>query len=638
MDPAAVKFLLDEIGRKFDEADARFDRLFARLQQPTRGSTSFPCNGDLGDVTSTDPDTPLGSGADSIPTHAGEGPLEPAHGDVAVGGLGDVGAVLVLVEAATRRRTPMLSFVGNYSQPHDNQTSAVEEAMVAGAGDPGQLDQLLLLDPYAEDDITNTMPTRCSTLILTPTPTTVIKAAASATSAKPAASTCSSASAAQGINDCGGGGGWLHRVPRRLPRPYEVPDRGLLCNLLCSVPLSMEGRGWADNQDYSVSCTFGADVVADFLRARDMDLVCRAHQVVEDGYEFFVDRQLVTVFPATNYCGEFHNAAVMTIYPIIIKLEMGSNSSCSLGCSTKCPSQALHNIVKPSLVAVVTIAGTPSSTLIDAQVVFGEMQPREHRTLMTATIELRFVLWNCFIMDWVATQQKPQWPPPVQLATGIQLRPVPWPSCYAGLVWLIKSLDQVAGDIPPKPPWLASDPDNLFRVDYSSSTKSASLQYAEVDPSEIEEDLQSLREGGADCICAEVGQSAKDEREQGCYSTKSSRLISLWIYQYKPGLQAELRVANSGTNHDATSNSFKGQTSAIRSLSLSRIGHGFSVGAYKDINKDGKPYIQVKMKDGQNKISAMKDTADAYLGALILTTVATSSASTTRIGVSDPYG
>jgi hypothetical protein len=42
------------------------------------------------------------------------------------------------------------------------------------------------------------------------------------------------------------------------------------------------------------------------------------------------------------------------------------------------------------------------------------------------------------------------------------------------------------------------------------------------------------------------------------------------------------------------------------------------------------------MKDEQNKISAMKDTAAAYLDALILTTVATSSA--TGIGVSDPYG
>jgi hypothetical protein len=34
MDPAALKFLLYEINRRFDEADARVDRLFGKLQQP----------------------------------------------------------------------------------------------------------------------------------------------------------------------------------------------------------------------------------------------------------------------------------------------------------------------------------------------------------------------------------------------------------------------------------------------------------------------------------------------------------------------------------------------------------------------------------------------------------------------------
>jgi len=63
-----------------------------------------------------------------------------------------------------------------------------------------------------------------------------------------------------------------------------------------------------------------------------MDLICRAHQVrtvvllgmkvsmltfifnqqvVEDGYEFFAKRQLVTLFSAPNYCGEFDNAGAM---------------------------------------------------------------------------------------------------------------------------------------------------------------------------------------------------------------------------------------------------------------------------------------------------------------------------------------
>lgn len=40
----------------------------------------------------------------------------------------------------------------------------------------------------------------------------------------------------------------------------------------------------------------------------------RAHQVVQDGYEFFAKRKLVTIFSAPHYCGEFDNAAaVLTV-------------------------------------------------------------------------------------------------------------------------------------------------------------------------------------------------------------------------------------------------------------------------------------------------------------------------------------
>ena len=49
-----------------------------------------------------------------------------------------------------------------------------------------------------------------------------------------------------------------------------------------------------------MSYCFGKRVIIDFLAKHDFDLVCRAHMVVEDGYEFFNDRTLVTVFSAPN--------------------------------------------------------------------------------------------------------------------------------------------------------------------------------------------------------------------------------------------------------------------------------------------------------------------------------------------------
>eukprot|EP00428_Durinskia_dybowskii_P004679 CAMPEP_0170287512 /NCGR_PEP_ID=MMETSP0116_2-20130129/43812_1 /TAXON_ID=400756 /ORGANISM="Durinskia baltica, Strain CSIRO CS-38" /LENGTH=304 /DNA_ID=CAMNT_0010538927 /DNA_START=87 /DNA_END=1001 /DNA_ORIENTATION=+ len=95
----------------------------------------------------------------------------------------------------------------------------------------------------------------------------------------------------------------------RLVRPTDVPDTGLMCDLLWADP-ERDINGWAEN-DRGVSWVFGEDAVKDFLTSHEMDLVCRAHQVVEDGYEFFAQRQLITIFSAPNYCGEFDNAGAM---------------------------------------------------------------------------------------------------------------------------------------------------------------------------------------------------------------------------------------------------------------------------------------------------------------------------------------
>lgn len=96
---------------------------------------------------------------------------------------------------------------------------------------------------------------------------------------------------------------------RGIQRPVDPPDRGMLTDMLWSDPDKFV-RGWKPNTR-GVSYIFGADVLQDFCQRMDIDLVARAHQVVQDGYEFFAGRRLVTIFSAPHYCGEFDNAAGM---------------------------------------------------------------------------------------------------------------------------------------------------------------------------------------------------------------------------------------------------------------------------------------------------------------------------------------
>lgn len=103
---------------------------------------------------------------------------------------------------------------------------------------------------------------------------------------------------------------------RRIQRPTDVPDYGLLNDLVWSDP-SDTALDWEDNER-GVSFCYGKSVINAFLathvsvewlrhdqlviiKKQDMDLICRAHMVVEDGYEFYNDRTLVTVFSAPKY-------------------------------------------------------------------------------------------------------------------------------------------------------------------------------------------------------------------------------------------------------------------------------------------------------------------------------------------------
>ena len=112
-----------------------------------------------------------------------------------------------------------------------------------------------------------------------------------------------------------------------LQRPCDIPHVGLMCDLLWADP-SPDHEGWSPN-DRGVSFTFGKDVLHAFLARTGLQLVVRAHQVVEDGYEFFGGQKLVTVFTAPNYCGDTRNVGCV--------MRVQSDLLCSF--------QGLHELV-----------------------------------------------------------------------------------------------------------------------------------------------------------------------------------------------------------------------------------------------------------------------------------------------------
>jgi serine/threonine-protein phosphatase PP1 catalytic subunit len=108
---------------------------------------------------------------------------------------------------------------------------------------------------------------------------------------------------------------------RQIHQPVEVPEEGLLCDLLWSDP-DPDVDDW-DINDCGTSYIFGTAALQEFLDTFDFDLVCRAHQAVMGGYEFpFLEEQgIVTVFSAPNYCYEFQNKGAV--------LQVGETLYCS---------------------------------------------------------------------------------------------------------------------------------------------------------------------------------------------------------------------------------------------------------------------------------------------------------------------
>ncbi|CAG9321204.1 unnamed protein product [Blepharisma stoltei] len=87
-------------------------------------------------------------------------------------------------------------------------------------------------------------------------------------------------------------------------RVREPPESGIMCDILWSDPIKLNGRHPSKR---GTSINFGPDVAHAFLNENGLDILVRSHEVKEEGYEVEANGRVITIFSAPNYCDQMGN-------------------------------------------------------------------------------------------------------------------------------------------------------------------------------------------------------------------------------------------------------------------------------------------------------------------------------------------
>ncbi|ELP88331.1 serine/threonine protein phosphatase PP-X isozyme, putative [Entamoeba invadens IP1] len=100
---------------------------------------------------------------------------------------------------------------------------------------------------------------------------------------------------------------------KALERTRQIPPTGGYCELMWSDPDENQLEKFKKSSR-GAGCMFNSVAVQEFNQTNNTQLVCRAHQLAQDGYQWFFKNLLVTVWSAPKYCYRMDNvASVMEI-------------------------------------------------------------------------------------------------------------------------------------------------------------------------------------------------------------------------------------------------------------------------------------------------------------------------------------
>ncbi|KAF5836488.1 serine/threonine protein phosphatase 2A [Dunaliella salina] len=125
---------------------------------------------------------------------------------------------------------------------------------------------------------------------------------------------------------------------RTIDRVCEIPHEGPFCDLMWSDPedidtwaISPRGAGWL----------FGRKVTQEFNQINGLELICRAHQLVQEGLKYmFAEKSLVTVWSAPNYCYRCGNVASILIFDDQLQRDVRYFTETTENSSTMAPRTA----------------------------------------------------------------------------------------------------------------------------------------------------------------------------------------------------------------------------------------------------------------------------------------------------------